>query len=184
VVRRARLRVARHPDFSADGAKGVLAVTGYEGVLGERINDRTAPDWSTTVRRTKALVARLRKTGWTFASHSYAHDDETKISVARLIHDSTEWRTQDEPIVGHTDVYVYPYGAGFPLSSPQIDVLRSFGFTILCDIDVVPRLTTGNGVTIMTRRHIDGVAFADQPAALAQFFNVSTVEDHVARASG
>lgn len=159
-------------------------MTGYEGVLGERINDRTAPDWSTTVRRTKALVARLRKTGWTFASHSYAHDDETKISVARLIHDSTEWRTQDEPIVGHTDVYVYPYGAGFPLSSPQIDVLRSFGFTILCDIDVVPRLTTGNGVTIMTRRHIDGVAFADQPAALAQFFNVSTVEDHVARASG
>jgi len=173
--------VARHPNFSADGAKGVLAVTGYEGVLGERVNDTTAPDWSATVERAKKLAARLRATGWKFASHSYAHDDETKISTARLIHDSTEWKAEDEPIVGHTDVYVYPYGAGFPLDSPQIDVLRRFGFTILCDIDVVARLTVGNGVAVMTRRHIDGVSFADQPKALAQFFNVSTVEDYAAR---
>jgi hypothetical protein len=173
--------VARHPLFSADGAKGVLAVTGYEGVLGERVNDRAAPDWAATVERAKALAARLRATGWTFASHSYAHVDETKVSVARLIHDSTEWKTEDEPVVGPTDVYVYPYGAGFAINSPQIEVLRKFGFTILCDIDVVPRLTVGNGVTVMTRRHIDGVSFADQPTALAQFFDVSTVEDYAAR---
>ncbi len=173
--------VAGHPLFSADGAKGVLAVTGYEGVLGERVNDRTAPDWSATVERAKALAAHLRATGWTFASHSYAHFDETKVSVARLIRDSTEWKTEDEPIVGPTDVYVYPYGAGFPIDSPQIGVPREFGFTILCDIDVVPRLTVGNGVTVMTRRHIDGVSFADQPTVLAQFFDVSTVEDYAAR---
>ncbi|MDQ1433187.1 MAG: hypothetical protein QOF59_3 [Actinomycetota bacterium] len=173
--------VSGHPLFSADGAKGVLAVTGYEGVLGERVNDRTAPDWSATVARAKALVARLRATGWTFASHSYAHVDETKVSVARLMHDSTEWKTEDEPIVGPTDVYVYPYGAGFPIDSPKIDVLRGFGFTVVCDIDVVPRLAVGNGVTVMTRRHIDGVSFADQPTALAKFFDVSTVEDYAAR---
>ena len=173
--------VARHPEFSAEGAKGVLAVTGYEGVLGERVDDRTAPDWPDTVKRARALAARLRATGWNFASHSYAHDDETKISLAKLIHDSTEWQTQDEPIVGHTDVYVYPYGAGFPPDSPEIRVLRRFGFTILCDIDVVARLTPGNGVTVMTRRHIDGVSFVDQPTALAQFFDVATVEDFAAR---
>ena len=74
--------VARHPEFSADGAKGVLAVTGYEGVLGERVNDRAAPDWPATVKRARALAARLRATSWSFASHSYAHDDETKISLA------------------------------------------------------------------------------------------------------
>ncbi len=176
--------VAHHPEFSADGAKGVLAVTGYEGVLGERVDDRTAPDWPANITRAKALAARLRATGWTFASHSYAHDDETKISVAKLIHDSKEWQAQDEPIVGPTDVYVYPYGAGFPLDSPQIAVLREYGFTVLCDIDVVARLTTGNGMTVMTRRHIDGISFADQPAALAQFFDVATVEDRAARGLG
>jgi hypothetical protein len=175
--------VERHPEFSADGAKGVLAVTGYEGVLGERVDDRTAPDWPATVKRARALAARLRETGWTFASHSYAHDDETKISVAKLIHDSEEWQTQDEPIVGPTNVYVFPYGAGFPPDSPEIGVLRRFGFTILCDIDVVARLTPGDGVTVMTRRHIDGISFADQPTALVQFFDVAGVEDFAARGS-
>jgi hypothetical protein len=175
--------VARHPEFSADGAKGVLAVTGYEGVLGERVNDRAATDWPERVKRARTLASRLRATGWTFASHSYAHDDETKISIAKLIHDSKEWQTEVAPIVGPTNVYVFPYGAGFPLDSPQIGILRDFGFTVLCDIDVTARLTSGSGVTMMTRRHVDGVSFADQPTALAQFFDVSTVEDFAARLS-
>jgi hypothetical protein len=155
----------------------VLAVTGYEGVLGERLTDLSS------VARARALVARLKATGWTFASHSYGHIDESTHSVARLVHDSEEWNTQDEPIVGPTDVYVYPFGAGFPVDSPKVAVLRSFGFTILCDIDIVPRFTRGNGVTIMTRRHVDGVAFDDAPARLAPFFDVATVEDHAARGS-
>ena len=170
--------VAHHPEFSADGAKGVLAVTGYEGVLGERLQD------AASVARARALVAALKATGWTFASHSYGHFDESKNPVARLVHDSEEWKTQDEPIVGPTDVYVYPFGAGFPTDSPKVAVLRSFGFTILCDIDIVPRLTRGDGVTIMTRRHVDGVAFDDAPARLAPFFDVATVEDHAARGAG
>ena len=103
-------------------------------------------------------------------------------TVARLIHDSEEWKTQDEPIVGPTDVYIYPFGAGLPIDSPKINVLRSFGFTILCDIDIVPRFTRGNGVTIMTRLHIDGVAFEDGATRLAPLFNVATVEDRAERA--
>lgn len=174
--------VAQHPDFSADGAKGVLGVTGYEGVLGERVDDTASPDWAASVARAKALAQRLRATGWTFASHSYGHFDESKNSIARLVHDSEEWKTQDEPIVGPTDVYIYPFGAGLPIDSPKIDVLRSFGFTILCDIDIVPRFTRGNGVTIMTRLHVDGVAFEDGATRLAPFFNVTTVEDRAARA--
>lgn len=35
--------VAKHPDFSADDAKGVLAVTRYEGILGWRVNERGSP---------------------------------------------------------------------------------------------------------------------------------------------
>ena len=72
--------VARHPDFSANGAKGVLAVTGYEGILGERVNERGSPQWRARVARARAVAARLRATGWTFASHSYGHIDVTQAS--------------------------------------------------------------------------------------------------------
>jgi hypothetical protein len=163
--------VARHPLFSADGAKGILAVTGYEGVLGERLDD------AASVERATALATRLRATGWTFASHSYAHFDERTHSVEQLTRDALKWRIVAERIVGPTDVYVFPFGAGYPLDSPKIGVLRVFGFTIFCDIDAVARMTTENGVTMMSRRHVDGVAFTDAPQRLARFFDVATVED-------
>ncbi len=173
--------VVKHPEFSADGAKGLLAVTGYEGVLGERTNERTSIDLPQRIARARALVAALRAHGWTFASHSYGHIDVHKRDIATLTKDSARWKAEVEPIVGPTDIFVYPFGSGVPLSSPKIGVLRSFGFTILCDIDKVPRMTHSNHVALMSRRHIDGIAFAEQGANLAALFNVGAVIDRAAR---
>jgi hypothetical protein len=167
--------VARHPSFSAAGAKGLLAVTGYEGVLGERL------DTPASVDRARAVVARLKRTGWSFASHSYAHFDESKAPVDELVRDSERWQATAAPVVGPTDVYVFPFGAGYPIGSQKLDVLRTFGFRIFCDIDSVARLVRGDDVAIMARRHVDGVAFTDAPARLAPFFDVASVEDPVRR---
>jgi len=56
-------------------------------------------------------------------------------------------------------------------------MLRDAGFTIQCSIDPVPRLTRADGVTVMTRRHIDGIAFRDQARQLVPFFDVASVRD-------
>jgi hypothetical protein len=173
--------VARHPEFSADGAKGVLAVTGYEGVLGERTDETTARDWGASVARASAVAARLRATGWTFASHSWGHLDFTTRPLSTLVRDSERWRREVEPIVGPTDVYVYPFGAQPPLDSPIIAVLRGFGFTIQCGIDIAPREWRTQGVTITERRHVDGVAFDQLASSLRPFFDVASVEDRAAR---
>lgn len=173
--------VAKHPDFSADGAKGVLAVTGFEGILGERVNDRRSPQWGARIARARAVATRLRATGWTFASHSYGHIDVTRTTADQVRQDSLRWIAEAVPIIGKTDVFVYPFGAQPLPGSPQVRVLRALGFTVQCGIDIVPRLVRADGVTFMSRRHIDGIAFADQPHALGRFFNVARVEDAAAR---
>jgi hypothetical protein len=175
--------VARHPDFSANGAKGVLAVTGYEGILGWRVNERSSPHWKSWVARARAVAARLRATGWTFASHSYGHIDLTQSSPDLVRLDTLRWLAEAVPIVGRTNVYIYPFGAQPPPDSPQVQILRRFGFTIQCGIDIVPRLVRADGVTFMSRRHIDGIAFSspEQRAALAPMFSVAAVEDTAAR---
>ncbi|HEX5265795.1 MAG TPA: polysaccharide deacetylase family protein [Acidimicrobiales bacterium] len=173
--------VAAHPDFSADGAKGVIAVTGYEGVFGERTEDPTSPDWAASVARATAIAQRLKATGWTLASHSYGHIDLTRDSTAVAARDTARWQAEVEPITGPTDVYVYPFGAAPIPGSPTFLMLRGAGFTIQCDIDDVPRLITADGVSVMSRRHIDGIAFRDQVRNLAPFFSVASVEDTHAR---
>jgi peptidoglycan/xylan/chitin deacetylase (PgdA/CDA1 family) len=161
--------VAAHPLFSAQGAKGVLAVTGYAGVLGWR----TLGDGPPAIRGATAVAARLKQIGWTFASHTWGHINLTS-QAGWLADDTRLWAQDVEPIVGSTDVLVYPFGA--PARS-GIAFLKAAGFTIQCDIDDVARMVVVDGVTIMSRRHIDGIAFRDQVANLKQFFDVATVHD-------
>ena len=173
--------VAAHPLFSADGAKGVLALTGYEGLLGEPTQDAASPGWAAAVARAGALAQRLKATGWTLASHSYGHIDLTRETTAVARRDTERWLAEATPVIGRTDIYIYPFGASPSPRSPTVQMLQSEGFTILCNIDVVPRLIFVDGVAIMSRRHIDGIAFADQARNLAPFFDVATVEDRASR---
>jgi len=175
--------VAAHPDFSAEGAKGVIALTGYEGLFGERVNQVDAPDHQAAVDRATAIANRLKATGWTLASHSYGHIDLNKASIGYVRADAEKWLAEATPIIGPTDIYIYAYGAAPKPGSPKVDLLRDLGFTIQCDIDKVPRLVHVDGVDVMSRRHIDGIAFAQQGANLVGLFDVNAVVDTAARAA-
>ncbi len=175
--------VVRHPEFSADGAKGILASTGYEGILGERVNTVDDPEVGAARQRARAVAARLRATGWSFANHSYGHNDMTRRTLSQLRRDTDRWKAEGEPILGSTDVYIYPFGATTGPGSPPVAQLRDAGYTIQCDIGPAPRLVHVAGTWIMSRRHIDGIAFRSQARNLASLFDVATVEDLSARGS-
>jgi hypothetical protein len=55
-------------------------------------------------------------------------------------------------------------------------VLRDAGFTIQLDIDIRAHRQNVDGVVVMSRRHVDGLAFAN-PRRLAQFLDVERVRD-------
>lgn len=159
--------VAAHPELSADGAKGVLALTGYEGLLGE--HDVTAAH-----ARLKALADRLRATGWTFASHTFGHITLAHASLSSAQRDTERWRSLTGDLLGPVDVLIYPFGSR---PSPAVRrELRDDGFTTQLDIDVRPRRDVVDGVVLMSRRHVDGFAF-EQPQRLVPFFDVSRVRD-------
>ena len=167
--------VARHPEFSAAGAKGLLAVTGYEGLLGE--HNLADPAARARLRR---LAAALRADGWTFASHTYGHINLSVDSLAVIARDTARWRSVAGDLLGPVHVLVYPFGAR-PSEAGRA-LLRDAGFTVQYDIDVRAKRWLDNGVVMMSRRHVDGFAFAD-PSAMAPFFDVATVRDRHARRS-
>jgi hypothetical protein len=162
--------VAQHPDFSADGAKGVLALTGYEGLFGERLEPADPP----AAARVTQLASTLRASGWTLASHTYGHIHLEKDSLAVIARDTERWRALAEPLIGKTDVLVYPYG-GRPVRGAA-ELLAQAGYRIQCDIDIVARTQEQGGYVVISRRHIDGLAF-DVPSRLAPFFDVRSVRE-------
>jgi len=101
--------------------------------------------------------------------------------VATARRDVERWKALAEPLLGRTDVFIYPFGAQPPPTSPVIRMLRDEGYRILCDIDVGPRLRHEDGLAVMSRRHIDGLALRQQHAALRPLFDTRAVIDAKAR---
>ena len=86
--------VEEHPDFSYRGAKGIIALTGYNGILGYRTDEsyetRPAdlddnkvewlnehPDFSLEKERedAKKVADAMKAEGWEFASHTWGHQN-------------------------------------------------------------------------------------------------------------
>lgn len=161
--------VRAHPEFSADGAKGVLAVTGYQGLLGE--HDLTDP---VARERVRALADRLRTTGWSLASHTYGHITLERASLATVTRDTQRWRALTGDLLGPVDLFVYPFGSR--PSDAELRYLRTQGFRVMFDIDVSAHRVSEDGIVVLSRRHVDGFAF-DVPKRLAPFFDVTSVRD-------
>lgn len=106
--------VAKHPDFSHSGDKGVIALTGYEGVLGYRSSVSVYGNNAKTqeaIKRAKAVASAMKANGWKFASHSYGHIDMTKRSLGAIKSDTKRWKADVEPVVGKTPMLIFAFGA-------------------------------------------------------------------------
>lgn len=172
--------VREHPDFSDQGAKATLAVTGYKGLFGYH-TEPGAPDLTTSGARTlaKAVADRLKQTGWLFASHGFAHRDAVALSAKEIEADLALWKEHVEPIVGRTEIYVYPFGsAPFP-GTANYKTITSAGFTLLCEIGIFPYLQRDGDSDVfrMGRRHIDGIALREEHRNLLPFFDTQHVID-------
>jgi hypothetical protein len=188
--------IREHPDFSHAGARGVIALTGYNGVLGYRSspseyrgkNKNLEKDIATAKRVADALKAE----GWEFASHSWGHINFTTSSLDRIQRDTELWKSDVEPIVGKTDLLIYPFGAdisGVPhYQGPKYDYLKGQGYSFFFNVD---GSTTawgqwGDGYLREARINVDGIsmkAAVNGRKVLDAFFDVTSVLDPARPAS-
>src|SRR5206468_7519035 len=118
------------------------------------------------------LAAWLKAHGWTIASHSWGHIDLSSNSLSSIAWDTGQWEKEAVPLLGPTDVLIYPFGA-VP-SDAGIRQLARAGYTIQLDIDVRAHLDHRDGAVLMSRRHVDGFAF-EVPRRQRPFYDVAKV---------
>lgn len=178
--------IAEHPDFSYHGARGLLAVSGYEGVFGYR----THSEWKETlgedayleeVRQAQELVSCLKECGWEIASHSYADINYSSASASSIKEDVQKWETQVQPIVGDTDVFMYPYGGDIgdvtQYSGDKYEALYEAGYRFFCNMESVPWMQIRDKYVRQGRRAIDGYRMWNQSDKLSDLFDAAQVFD-------
>jgi hypothetical protein len=174
--------VEEHPDFSYRGAKGILALTGYEGVMGYRTNDPESPTYEQDKIAAKAVADAMKAEGWEFASHTWGHKNMSERSASQIETDAKRWKDEVEPIIGATDILIFPYGVDIETtmgtySSDKYKLLKEMGFDYYCGVYSQPWMHIKKDYVRMTRRPLDGQAMLEFPERLADLFDLKTIID-------
>ncbi len=175
--------IALHPDFSYQNARGTIFLTGFDGILGYR-TQRDSPNRQSEIKAAQQVVAALKKQGWSFGSHSYAHGHMKKYTAEHMKSDVQKWKNEVETIVGSTQIYAYPYGEwilGENCSDPRQEALIKAGFRVFCGVGENPfytRMPYGEQsvkVLFQDRCALDGVSLRNGRGA--RFFDACAVYD-------
>ena len=184
--------VASHPDFSIDGAKGTICLTGYDGILGYRTSEKNTKNREQEINKAKIIVDKLKENGWNFACHSFGHYHMKKISNEKFKEELENWQEQVEPIIGKTSVYVYPYGE-WELEdedgnmSEKHKMLLDAGFKLFCGVGTQPFFSylpyKTKTALFMDRTPIDGFTLRNRKDSLSRLFSAEDVFDYKYRKS-
>ena len=158
--------IREHPDFSYRGARGVLAFTGYQGILGYRTASsyqETSPSYEEDRKAAAAVAACLREHGWELASHSWGHRDLGNIEYASFQSDCDKWEEEVESLIGPTDIILFPFGADVGTWHPysedntRYQYLHELGFRYFCNVDSSQYwVQFGSDYLRQGRRNLDG----------------------------
>lgn len=177
--------IKKHPDFSINGAKGVINLTGYDGILGYRTSHTNIQNRQSEIEQAQKVVDRLKSNGWQFACHSYGHYHMNKISNEKFKQEITLWQNEVEPIIGKTSIYVYPFGEWQVFENGKIcekhKMLQAYGFKLFCGVGMQSffnYLPNKNyKVLFMDRKCVDGRTISSNNKELSNFFNPLKVLD-------
>ena len=170
--------VEEHPDFSPFGAKGCLSLTGYEGILGYRTQtdrENWTPEREANrqkeIEAVKPIVAELKRTGWTFGSHTWGHISLNTRTVDVVTADMQKWFDEVGSLVGETQVLFYPFGGRLDgddvkQSGPAFQWMQQHGFRIFCSvgIDSWSKCKSDISAVICDRLHPDGTTLRSAKA--------------------
>ena len=174
--------IEEHPDASYRGAKGIIALTGYNGILGYRTDEsyldingdinkdkkqwlKNHPDFDIEKERAEAkkVAEAMKADGWEFASHTWGHMKIGDASLERVKTDTQKWRNNVEPLVGSVDTIIFAHGqdlgnwGNYDESNAKYQYLRGEGYNIFCNVDSNQyRLWFGKDYVRMGRRNLDG----------------------------
>lgn len=174
--------IEAHPDASYRGAKGMIALTGYNGILGYRTDssyrdrpedlyeDKKAwlaahPDycWENECEQARKVAQAMMEDGWEFASHTWGHRHIAQITLEELKEDTEKWMENVAPLIGGSDTIIFAHGEDlgdwheYSPDNEKYRYLKEMGFHFFCNVDSSPYfLQIRDDYVRQGRRNLDG----------------------------
>ncbi len=193
--------VKKHPDFSLNGVKACLSLTGYEGIFGYRTNCYTTGMTAeqeayrkSEIEAVKPIVEQLKRTGWYFGCHTWGHINlsSSRYTVEDVAADLARWQSDVGDIVGPTTLFFYPHGArpdpsaqypsgnDWQQTGPVFRYIQSLGYRVFASVGVesFSFIKTDISAVICDRLHPDGATLRNYRDLYLPFYDAKDVYDY------
>ena len=187
--------IDEHPDFSFRGARGIVSVSGSEGVFGYNISSASGDGYaegqslevvehaggssrSQDDQSVSEIADALKQEGWSIACAGWSHNYMNDMSMEAFAGEIDDWLKYVGSLTGSSDILFYPYGAEVEYPGEKLNYLTDHGFCYLCGLwgDTDFR-ELGDLYMRMTRRFVDGYTLINAPVYFTGFFDASSIRD-------
>ncbi len=159
VVPRLNTFLEKHPDGAYQGARGLIALTGYNGVLGYRtdidykvktnlmadqskwLEEHPDFDYDAEIAEATKIAEAVKESGWEFASHTWGHLSVTNKTTEELKADNEKWVNTVQNIVGPVDTIIFAHGndigdwQDYSNDNQKFQYFKSAGYNFFCNVD-------------------------------------------------
>lgn len=176
-----------HPDFVYRGARATLAVCGYDGIFGYRINTSVIATegneyYANEVAGAERVVAALRNHGYTLACYTFGNDNYKELNANQISEDIKNWTNQIAPVIGDVNVLVYAQTSDIgDYTGNKFTVLHNAGFRFFVT-NADQAATTINSTFIkQSRVMVTGNSLAWKATTFSELFDCNAVLNLTAR---
>ena len=159
VVPRLNSFLEKHPDGAYRGARGMIALTGYDGVFGYRtdvayqtkenlsedqrvwLDAHPGFNWEQEVAEAAKIAEAIKASGWEFASHTWGHLSVTGKTVEELKTDNEKWVNTVQNNVGPVDTIIFAHGNDigdwhdYSSDNEKFTYYKGAGYNFFCNVD-------------------------------------------------
>lgn len=195
------LFVEEHPDFSFDGAKGLVTLSGYEGIFGlvtdpDQLDDKNQAlaalgypelelgpaDYEANRQQIMAIILQLQRTGWQIGTSTYGMINLQNASLEQVQSDWTKWMTQIEPLTGPVTALSFPNGAVLQADDPRRQFLEDQGIRVFSGLGATPYIVRTEETVYTDKVQVSGFSLTHPGLyRLERFFDASLILDQEAR---
>ncbi len=186
--------IEEHPDFSYNGVKGVISLTGYQSVFGyvtdeDQVDDRNSAlktaglmEISPSKKEIEdnramvlAIIEQLKDVGWIMGSSTYGFINANHCEIGTITNDTQKWLDQVGQLTGQVDILVYPNGDFIRGSDPRCKYLKEQGFRLFFGVGPSPYFTYGDNYIYFDRCMLNGDTL--RSVDYSRLFDVNEVYD-------
>lgn len=179
--------IKEHPDFSYRGARAILAVSGYQGVFGYRLNtsyiQSKGQDYYDAQKiGAQKIVNALKEKGYTIACYTYGDIPYGGKDARQISADLTDWSKQIVEVIGPVDTFVFAKKSGITdYSGSVFEVMQQTGFRYYINMGNKPWAEVNTSYVRQNRLMVTGENMCWYPDQFKNLFDCAAILDVTTR---